>query len=113
MTGAAALVLTAWIAPQLWQTVKDPWRNPGSAVSSPWSPYAQGQGQAKAAGKPCCPADMKRRERVKEYFPLQRAHDTGHRVIDLDAVADAALGFDGEREQRARVRPRLLADIGE
>jgi hypothetical protein len=75
MTGAAALVLTAWIAPHLWQTVKDPWHAPSSALSSPYA-TPHGSAYAQGSGKPCCPIGMKKRERVKEYFPLQRAHDT-------------------------------------
>lgn len=73
MAGACALVLTAWIAPHLWQTVKDPSRAPSSSAAS--SAYASRSSNHSKYGKPCCRAGMKRRERVKEYFPLQHAHD--------------------------------------
>jgi hypothetical protein len=75
MTGAVALVLTAWIAPHLWDTTKDASRS-ASASASRHGAGQMGSTYSKYGGKPCCPTGLKKRERVKEYFPLQRAHDT-------------------------------------
>jgi hypothetical protein len=75
MTGAVALVLTAWIAPHLWETTKDPSRS-ASASASPYGAATHLGSTHSSYGKPCCPTGLKKRERVKEYFPLQRSHDT-------------------------------------
>lgn len=71
MVGASALVMTAWIAPHLWETAKDPWRAPSAAAHA----YPQPRAYAAAAGVRCCPVDGKQREHVKEYFPLKNGRD--------------------------------------
>jgi hypothetical protein len=71
--GAGALVLTAWIAPHLWQDEKVG-KHPVSvpATTVPTETTA-------GAGPTCCPTETVvvevSRRRVTEYFPLLRPHD--------------------------------------
>lgn len=70
--GAATLLLTAWIAPHLWQKENTTSRS----ASAPAAGVGMGAGPGAMA---CCPQDMPaevKRERVREYLPLMRAHDT-------------------------------------
>jgi hypothetical protein len=83
-TAAMALVLTAWIAPHLWQKeklAKHPVPAPTSQALQGSSSFGQqtegaGQGLATAGGAPCCatPEADVTRDRYKEYFPI-RAHE--------------------------------------
>ena len=69
LVGGGALVLTAWVAPLLWQ--KDQMRGaPGGAAAGG---TAAGYGYRTGDALPCCPAGG-RRERVREYFELHHGH---------------------------------------
>jgi hypothetical protein len=74
LAGAAALVLAAWIAPQLWQTEKTK-QTTAAALARGGDPSA-----TNATGTPqrcCSQAAMldTKRVRVREYFPLLHGHD--------------------------------------
>jgi hypothetical protein len=69
--GALSLVITAWIAPRLWQM------ETASSTTASRATAAATQG-APGTGAPCCAEGTSvevRRERVREYFPLLAAHD--------------------------------------
>ena len=71
--GAATLLLTAWIAPHLWQKEK---------TERPSMQPVSGAGKATSAGtepeESCCSDSMDaevQSSRVREYFPVHRTHD--------------------------------------
>ena len=69
--GALSLLITAWIAPRLWQLETTSGTTAGKKAAAKTS-------GAPGTGTPCCPdgtgVEVKR-ERVREYFPLLAAHD--------------------------------------
>jgi hypothetical protein len=72
LVGAGALVLTAWVAPLLWQ--KDQTR----ATNGPGMGMASGAGYVPGDPLPCCPAGG-RREQIREYFDVRRG-----RMVDFE-----------------------------
>lgn len=77
LTGAAALVLAAWIAPHLWQTEKT--KQPSAAALARGGDPAA-TSEVGTQQRCCSQAAMldTKRVRVREYFPLLHGHDEEH-----------------------------------
>jgi hypothetical protein len=82
LAGGSALVLTAWIAPHLWQTEQG--KHPSAAAVATGARGTTGAASSAAGGaQPCCSQSSlidTKRVRVREYFPLVHGHDEGQEL---------------------------------
>ncbi|MDB5219741.1 MAG: hypothetical protein JWO86_7668 [Myxococcaceae bacterium] len=82
LAGGAALVLTAWIAPHLWQTEQG--KHSSAAAAATGASGTTGAASSATGGaQPCCSQSSlidTKRVRVREYFPLVHGHDVGQEL---------------------------------